>query len=737
MNPLLRPERVRFPARATGVTVLGLIVVPLVVGGLMTWALWQPTDRLDHITAAIVNQDTPVTVGGQTVPLGRQLAAALVTGADAGTTGGTVTPPATPAPTPSAPPTVAPDVSGTSSTTTFDWVLTDASDAAAGVASGRYGVVVTIPSTFSAAATSTGGDPAKAVSATLQVQTSPEGRPVDSAIAQTVAATATQVLGRQLTQTYLTHVYLGFTTLHGSLGTAADGATKLATGAAGLSGGAAQLVTGSTSLADGVDKVSSGADSLASGVRTVASGASGLADGLGQLASGTSSSASTAQAAVPQATAFGDGLDQLAAGVTAPGGLAAGATQLAAGATQLQAGLGQVLALMDTQAQACSGGDATACAGLVGLIEAQRGTTPAADGTPTLTASAAQLAAGAAQLHTGISVGTASQPSLTQSLSRLAAGGHELADGTSASASGLRMLADHLRQSAAGASSLASGARAAENGAAGLADGAAQAASGAQDLAGGATKLEDGATALGGGATDLASGLAEAAGKVPTYSDAEATSLAAVVAEPVLLQASGTDLLGATSVPFLLAVALWLGGLATFLVLTPAGHGALGSTRSSVQLALAAFAPAALIGAVQGLVLTAAMGLALDLTAGAWVSFALLAVLAGVAFAAVNQGLVALLGGVGRFVSVVVGVVALATAVISTVPPLLATVGSVLPTAAALGGLQAVVQTTAGVGGAAVQLVLWTGLGLALATLAIARKRVIEVGQLTRWARAA
>ncbi len=35
-----------------------------------------------------------------------------------------------------------------------------------------------------------------------------------------------------------------------------------------------------------------------------------------------------------------------------------------------------------------------------------------------------------------------------------------------------------------------------------------------------------------------------------------------------------------------------------------------------------------------------------------------------------------------------------------------------------------------------VLLLLWTLLGLAVTTLAIGRKRVVEVGQLARWARA-
>ena len=80
-STLLPPERAHAGRRAGWLTLVGLVLVPLTVGGLLTWALWQPLQRLDRVQAAVVNQDVPVELDGQTVPLGRQLAAALVTSA--------------------------------------------------------------------------------------------------------------------------------------------------------------------------------------------------------------------------------------------------------------------------------------------------------------------------------------------------------------------------------------------------------------------------------------------------------------------------------------------------------------------------------------------------------------------------------------------------------------------------------------------------------------------------------
>ena len=106
--------------RVTWLTIAGILLVPLVIGGLLVWALWNPTERLGDVKAAVVNLDQPVTVNGQTVPLGRQLSAGLLDGKN----------------------------------DNFSWVLTDEKDAASGLADGSYVSVVTIPKDFSKAATS-------------------------------------------------------------------------------------------------------------------------------------------------------------------------------------------------------------------------------------------------------------------------------------------------------------------------------------------------------------------------------------------------------------------------------------------------------------------------------------------------------------------------------------------------------------------------------------------------------
>ena len=808
LSALFRPERPR-GGRGTWSTVLGLILVPLTVGGLLTWALWQPTDRLDRMTAAVVNEDAGVQVDGQTVPLGRQLASGLVTSSgpasgtrSSGPTSGT-----------GSTGTSTTDVSGHTSTTNLTWEITSAADADAGLASGRYVAAVVIPENFSAAATSW-TDPlaASAEQAQITLRTSDRARPLDGVIAASVTQTASQVLGVTLTRSYVDGTLTGLTALGTELGAAAtgaeqiaagtstlvDGATTLADGAGQLAVGTDQITAGAGSLVTGAGALSSGTGTLASGVAGLSGGASSLASVLEQIATQTATAAAAAQAGVPAAAQLAVGLDQLAAGVngTSPGdpaGLSAGASALAAGtsgvaggvqtsaagAATLAGGLDTTTQTLDTLltearslAQTCqaapsdpsdpcqqlatlvTGQELAAARGALAVVSTRASTL--STGLATLDVDAGQVAAGAASLNSTVNTGTTVPdgtvvPPLTTSTTQLAAGGHALADGVSQSAAGLSTLATFLRQSATGATTLATGASSAATGAGQLASGANSAASGSRQLfdaisqlstgtgslAAGASQLADGASQLVPGTQDLATGLRTATGTVPSYTADQAGQLASVVAEPVVTNGTTTDLFGPSVVPWFMVLALWLGGLAAYLVLSPTTPRALGSTLPSWQLALRSFAPAAAVGVVQGVGLTAVLGPPLGLEPTAWLEVAAVAAGAGIAFAAVNQGLAAAFRGIGRFVAALVATVALAAAVVSTVPQAVVTLYAGSPLGPALDALQHAVGGSGSLVGPLLLLAAWTLGGLALTTAALARRRVVSAGTLARWARAA
>jgi putative membrane protein len=234
--------------RIRGLALVGVILLPLVVGALLAWGLSAPTRNLDRVTAAVVNDDVPVTINGKSVPLGRQFAAGLIAG---GSGAGTADDASSPA-------------------NNFDWVLTNDADAKGGLASGRYAAVVKIPSSFSARATSISGPADKAIQALLTVDASPASTFIDPALTQAITAAATSSLNRQLTSQYLGNVYAGFNSINQQIAQAASGATSVASGADSVSSGAASLAAGAASLNSGLQSLDAGAAGLASGLGTLA-----------------------------------------------------------------------------------------------------------------------------------------------------------------------------------------------------------------------------------------------------------------------------------------------------------------------------------------------------------------------------------------------------------------------------------------------------------------------------------
>lgn len=739
-------------------TVAAAAVLPLAVLGLLLGALWDPQERLDTVQAAIVNLDEPVEVDGQTVPLGRQLTAGLVSGGASSTDTGPVA--VQPAP----------------GTTNYDWVITDAEDAASGLADGTYAAVVTIPEDFSAAATSFSGDAADATQATLSVETAPGGRVVDEGLARIVTTTATTVLGTTLTENYVDGVLVGFTTLHDQLGDAADGADQLADGASRASDGATQLASGADDLAtgagelasgvgelgDGADRLASGAGDLASGAQGVASGSRQVADGVARSASGAGSLATGAQGLADGvaslstgAAGLASGLGTLDASITAvplPGGgstsLPAFATRVSTGARGVADGLAQVVAGIERQrvdAGCVTDPTTPTCAALdeqlaalrplaVGAAEvavgsaALAGQPSGADGPSGLYALAAgvdqaaqgaqALASGAAQASTGATGVADGSADLASGLGQLATGADQVADGAAQLAGGAGALSS-------GASGLATGVGALGTGAAGLATGTEELATGAGDLAGGVGQLAD-------GTTELAQGLGEAVEQVPSYTDAERENLSTVVADPVA--APGVDDLGTGSTgPLFAVLALWLGALALFVAFPPVPATLLGSTRSAGRLALAALALPAGVAAVTGLVVGGVLAAVEGASLGGWLALLGVGALASVVFVALNQALAALLGNVGRALSLLVAVLLVATGIVATVPAALTSLRDALPVGSALRVLTAVVDPgAAGGAGDVVALVLWGLASVAVTTLVVARRRSVRVEQLLR-----
>ena len=94
-----------------------------------------------------------------------------------------------------------------------------------------------------------------------------------------------------------------------------------------------------------------------------------------------------------------------------------------------------------------------------------------------------------------------------------------------------------------------------------------------------------------------------------------------------------------------------------------------------------------------------------------------------IAFAGVNQALVAVFGGAGRWIAALVAVLAVAAGIVSTVPGWLSSLAGAMPTAPAYSGMVAALTSDGSVGAALVGLTVWMLLAFIATVIAVARRR--------------
>jgi putative membrane protein len=739
-------ERSTGSRRLGWVSLVGVLLVPIMLAAGFLAATWNSSSRWHKIDAAVVNLDEPVKINGQTVPLGRQLAGGLVEGGDG---------------------------DSRKADQNFAWVLTDSEDAGDGLADGRYAAVVTIPKDFSARATSyshNNGD--KAQQATLDVQTSKVSGVTDSAVGDAISATAVSALNTELTKQYLSSLYVGFNQTQQGISKSAAGASDLAGGTRQLSSGIGQSATGADKLADGMDQLSNGTKQLSDGLtqtdtgtQQLATGTAGLAKGIRQTDTGVSKldkgvakldkGAATFSKGV---SSYADGVRQYTGGVGTYSGqvgdYADGVNQYAGGVKKfinsVAPATGQIA---DSVAKSVTAQGDAICRqhGLTGpnCEIFKQGLKAGADGTAQGTTTAVrtgligspdvqQLKSSSTSLQTGSSKLSAASDKIGGSGDQLAAGGRKIATGAEQLATGISGLHDGTGKLATGTGKLAAGADKLSTGAGKLADGTSklakaggrlavgtqQSADGARQLSEGLTKLDGGGVKLADGSRQLADGLQKAADQLPSYSKSDRRQLAKVVSSPVTTDQPDSLFANETTTTLLMALALWIGGLATYLVVRAIPATAFGSTKSSARLALEGIAPGAVIGAIQAVLLSVMLGVLLDLSIGRTLTLLGFGVFAAVTFAALNHALVAWLGGVGRFVSLAVAVLAAAGSLTNALPGFFTTIRPYLPTTPALDGIRLIVTHGPSAGSQFGVLLAWLVIGAVAGILAVARRRM-------------
>lgn len=617
------------------VAIVAALLVPLAVVGLLTWSLGRPAERMKTVKAAVVNNDQPVKLNGQLVPLGRQLTAKLA---------------------------------GNEIKSNYQWEVASEHSAAAGMRDGGYIATVVIPKNFSASATSYAKDPNHARRAGIEVHTSDRGNLVDEAVSRQVTASAARLLGGELSAKYLDNIYLGFNTLHDQLGKAGDGA--------------AQLAGGADKLAGGTEKLSSGAEQLANGNRKLADGIGRLDDGTGKLANG--------------AAGLAGGLDKLRDSTAPLPGkltkLSTVADMQSSGVRKLSGGLGALADGLEQTAKQCPPTALQMCHAIKLQAEAARKLDGGAD----------KLTLAGDGVATGLRALNGKTPSSAGGLPALVGGIDKLADGAAKLSSGAEQLHGGTTKTKAGASTLADG---------------------TTTMAGGAGRLGDGARKLSDGTGNLAGGMDEAGRKLPSYTGAERDKLSTVISDPVRTSA-GSDLgLGAGATALYAVLALWLGALATFLVVRATPRRVLESTRPTFLLTLRSARLPVLLAVAQSVPVTVVLGVTRALSVPEWFGCTGLVALTAITFTLLNQALAAAWPVLGRFLALLVALLLLATGFTATTPAVLTELTNVLPVGSAVDGLRLVLGGSGSVGAVVTALALWTLVGFAVSYWALERGR--------------
>jgi putative membrane protein len=180
-----------------------------------------------------------------------------------------------------------------------------------------------------------------------------------------------------------------------------------------------------------------------------------------------------------------------------------------------------------------------------------------------------------------------------------------------------------------------------------------------------ATALVDGLTQVNGGATQLATELTDSASRVPALTQDQRDSAAQVLASPADVQLTVDNpavYYGRGLAPFFFGIAIWVFGIAVFLVMRPISNRALAGRASSARITVAGWLPIVGMAALGSLIMLGVVwiGLGLDpVNAGGSVAVVLLA---AAAFTAIAHLLRTWLGMVGSAVTLVLLMVQLTSA---------------------------------------------------------------------------
>ena len=517
---------------------LAMSCIPLLYGSLYLYGNWDAYGNVNGIVGALVVEDEGAKdASGNDLKTGADVKKSLL---DAGT---------------------------------FDWKSVETRDKAVqGVSDGTYDFALVIPKDFSARLVSTGSfkpdekgntGPINPQAAGLEIITNDANNYVLTNIVTKAGTAVRDSVASKVGDKTANTLLASFTTIHGKMNEAADGADKinantvklsdamtqladgtgtLNDGAVKLADGSEQLVDGSSRLIEGQNKLADGSSQLADGAGTLNQGAGKVNDGAVKLADGSSTLTNGASDAHNGASQLADGSAALANGT---GSLKKGANDLAQGAQQVadgthslknaldQDGVRQLPGTLTAMCQNLNSIDTSAPSGDFGTDlsntvvskvaeDTRQKLVPLVESGSISQETADAIVANINSEQTKSAVASANDQALKNHLAQHGQAGSDVlaklqtlkndncvATGESAAAQKLSTLIDGVDKLDSGATAVAQGAGTLRDGITKLDSGATTLADGSAKLADGTGKVADGASILNNGASQLAGGTSE------------------------------------------------------------------------------------------------------------------------------------------------------------------------------------------------------------------------------------
>lgn len=487
---------------------------------------------------------------------------------------------------------------------------TSAAEAANGVSDGTYYFSITLPEDFSTAIMSPSSDhPHKAQ---IEFKFNDANNYLASIMGQNAAREVLNQVSAKVGERVI--------------GTALAQVTDAGKGIKKAAAGAGQLSDGLTTADDGAHQLATGSQTLATNLVTARDGSATLAGGTRQLATGITQATDPLLKILNDVDALGLDPDEVGA---AAAHLSSGVKTLTERVSTLNINQQQAAAVVNQVVDGLRANTDPTVAELGEALAGAQRLLNAKGMDPTTDDGLARLRDSAQRLETDLGdPGSQLRTFITRALN-----------------GGLKADVVTLRT---GATELDSGAHKLNAGLVELTNGSFRLAGGASELATGTDKLKD-------GAQQLATGLQQGADQAPTWTDQQRTQAAQTLANPVGVDLDFTNhapTFGTGFAPFFLPLALFIGALIVWMLLTPLQTRPIVNGLGALRVVLASYWPALLLGVCQVLLMYAVVHFGVGLNARHAAGTVAFLVLIVAAFLALIQAFNAVFGvAVGRVVT--------------------------------------------------------------------------------------